>query len=93
MARVAEDEDRRILHDDSLESDLLVLRRVLGSHPFPTNEDRLMAACLARGEPTRLLWRLAALRRTKTYDSLDEVLAEVRDGNVRDVPTNAGRPD
>lgn len=65
---------------DSLVADLAILREVLSAHAFPTSQERLMAACLARGEPARLLWRLAALSRHRTYHSPGEVLSEVRDG-------------
>lgn len=64
--------------DAALDADLADLRRVLADHPFPTQQDDLIAACLGRHEPARLCCRLSKLARTRTYGSLDEVLADVR---------------
>ncbi|MBR7744294.1 hypothetical protein KC207_13450 [Phycicoccus sp. BSK3Z-2] len=63
--------------DPRLADDLTDLRRALADHPFPTLQDDLIAACLSRGEPSRLACRLSRLSRTRVYTSLDEVCAEI----------------
>ena len=65
--------------DPQLVADLDDLRRALGDHPFPTQQDDLIASCIAHSEPARLAGRLALLSRTHTYTSLDEVCAHVED--------------
>ncbi len=61
----------------AVEHDLNDLRQVLSGHPFPTDQDHLLARCVARRSPARLMWRLSYLSRTHSYSSLDEVCTEV----------------
>lgn len=63
--------------DATLTTDLADLRRALQDHPFPTTQDDLIAACLARHEPTRLACRLSRLPRERRYATLDELLVDV----------------
>ena len=63
--------------DPRLGDDLADLRTALADQPFPTRQDDLIAACLSRGEPSRLACRLARLSRTRVYLSIDEVCAEI----------------
>ncbi len=63
--------------DPTIEQDLAGLRTALASHPFPTRQDDLIAACLGRGEPARLCCRLSTLDHDAVYGSLDEVLDAV----------------
>ena len=63
-----------------LEDDLATLRDVLATHPFPAQQDDLLAALIARHEPVRLAWRLSTLSRTRTYLSLDDLCADLRAG-------------
>lgn len=66
--------------DPTLERDLDDLRRAFADHPFPTRQDDLIAACLGRHEPTRLACRLSRISRTREYQDIDEVLADVAAG-------------
>ncbi|MFQ6170858.1 hypothetical protein ACK8HX_04565 [Oryzobacter sp. R7] len=61
-----------------LESDLAALRAALADHPFPTQQDDLLAHLLGGRRPVRLACRVAALSRTRSYASVDEVCAEIR---------------
>lgn len=61
----------------TIEQDLAGLRIALASHPFPTRQDDLIAACLGRGEPARLCCRLSTLDHDAVYENLDEVLDAV----------------
>lgn len=67
-------------HDDvdaSLLRDLDDLRRALEAHVFPGSQDDLIAGCLGRGVPARVVSRLAGLARERIYASPEEVLADV----------------
>ena len=63
--------------DGSVESDLRELRAVLTPQSFPTDQDHLLARCVAGRTPSRLLRRLACLNRGRAYASIDEVCREV----------------
>ncbi len=63
--------------DGSVEADLRDLRVVLSPRSFPTDQDHLIACCLARRVPSRLLRRLGCLNQARTYASVDEVCTEV----------------
>ncbi|PKW26989.1 DUF2795 domain-containing protein [Phycicoccus duodecadis] len=63
--------------DVALAADLADLRHALQDHPFPASQDDLIAACLARHEPTRLACRLSRLPRERRYATLDELLDDV----------------
>lgn len=60
-----------------LDADLAELRVRLARLPFPATQDDTLALLVARQAPSRLLWRVAALSRTRTYRSLDEVCAAI----------------
>ena len=70
--------------------DLAHLRAVLARHPFPTGQDDLLALLVARHEPSRLLWRVAALSRTRAYASADEVCDAIASATTR-MPPPPGR--
>jgi len=75
----------------AVEADLSDLRLALAAHPFPSDQDHLIAGCVARRTPSRLLWRLACLSRTRTYLTLDDVCDEVcRAAGVLDGPAPSG---
>ncbi len=63
--------------DADLAEDLAALRDALSSHPFPTRQDDLIAACLGRQTPVRLCSRLSTLSHTTLYATVDEVLDDV----------------
>ncbi len=63
--------------DEALEQDLADLRAALATHPFPTRQDDLIAACLGRGAPVRLCSRLSTLSHSTVYLTVDDVLADV----------------
>ncbi len=77
----------------SVAADLADLRATLAHQRFPTDQDRLIATCLSRRAPSRLLWRLASLDRNRRYDSLEQVCAEVTSfARVHGVPPTVGQP-
>ncbi|MBM6406128.1 DUF2795 domain-containing protein [Phycicoccus sp. CSK15P-2] len=71
--------------DPTLRGDLAALCLALADHPFPTHQDELIAGCISRNDPSRLVRRLAGLSRTRTYDSVDAVLADVEAGAAQDL--------
>ena len=74
-----------------LEHDLAELRAALARHPFPTNQDDVLALLVARHEPSRLLWRAAALDRSRSYASADEVCDEITGATNSGMPPPPGR--
>lgn len=60
-----------------LDADLAELRVRLVRLPFPATQDDTLALLVAGRAPSRLLWRVAALSRTRSYRSLDEVCAAI----------------
>ena len=74
-----------------LDADLADLRAVLARHPFPTGQDDVLALLAARHEPSRLLWRVAALDRTRAYYSADEVCDEIAGSARTRMPPPPGR--
>ena len=60
-----------------LDVDLAELRVRLARLPFPATQDDTLALLVARRAPSRLLWRVAALSRTCSYRSIDEVCAAI----------------
>ena len=77
--------------DIGLDTDLAELRVALSRHPFPTSQDDILALLVARGEPSRLLWRTAALSRSRDYQSVDEVCEEIALGVGPGMPPPPGR--
>jgi hypothetical protein len=77
MTMVEPDAVTGAIVDDALAGDVEELRRALAGHPFPAQQDDLIAALLGRHEPARLSCRLSTLSRTAVYASLDDVLAAV----------------
>jgi hypothetical protein len=74
-----------------LDGDLADLRAVLAGHPFPTSQDDILALLVARHEPSRLLWRAAALSRARDYLSADEVCEEITLASGPGMPPPPGR--
>ena len=75
-----------------LDADLAALRAVLARHPFPTRQDDVLALLVARRESSRLLWRAAALHRTRSYASAAEVCDEIaRAATTTRMPPPPGR--
>jgi len=74
-----------------LDIDLAELRSVLARHPFPANQDDILAVLVARRERSRLLWRAAALDRSRAYSSADEVCDEIARSTASGMPPLPGR--
>jgi hypothetical protein len=74
-----------------LEHDLGELRAALAGHSFPTSQDAILALLVARHEPSRLLWRAAALNRSRSYVSADEVCDEITGAVGSGMPPPPGR--
>jgi hypothetical protein len=74
-----------------LDTDLRDLRAALARHPFPATQDDVLALLVARHEPSRLLWRAAALDRTRSYLSVDEVCDEIARSSGLGMPPPPGR--
>jgi hypothetical protein len=74
-----------------LAGDLTDLRASLARHPFPTSQDEILAHLVAGHEPSRLLWRAAALRRTREYYSVDEVCDDIAGSADSGMPPPPGR--
>ena len=77
--------------DVGLDTDLTALRAALARHPFPTGQDDILALLVARHEPSRLLWRAAALSRSRRYHSADEVCEEISLAAGPGMPPPPGR--
>ena len=71
--------------------DLAELRAVLAHHRFPTTQDAILALLVARHEPSRMLWRVAALTRTREYHSVDQVCDEIERSGRDGMPPPPGR--
>lgn len=74
-----------------LDADLAELRAVLARHPFPTTQDDILALLVARHEPSRMLWRVAALSRTRVYHSADAVCGDIAHVADTGMPPPPGR--
>lgn len=74
-----------------LDTDLADLRAALARHPFPATQDDILALLVARHEPSRLLWRAAALERTRRYHSVDEVCRDIAGSSGQRMPPPPGR--
>jgi hypothetical protein len=74
-----------------LESDLTQLRESLGQVRFPAQPDDVLAALLRRRVPSRLLWHVGALPRTRRYHSLDDLCNDVALGAGPGAPPPPGR--
>ena len=74
-----------------LDTDLANLRAVLARHPFPTSQNDILALLVARHEPSRLLWRVAALTGSRAYHSPGEVCAEIARSAAIRMPPPPGR--
>ena len=77
--------------DVGLDTDLNALRAALARHPFPTGQDDILALLVARHEPSRLLWRAAALSRSRRFESADEVCEEIALAAGPGMPPPPGR--
>jgi|GEM_PF-4152025 len=60
-----------------LESDLKQIRESLGQVRFPAQPDDVLAALVRRRAPSRLLWRVGGLPRTRRYHCLDALCTDV----------------
>ena len=74
-----------------LDTDLSRLRALLARHSFPASQDDILALLVARHQPSRLLWRAAALDRTRVYSSLDEVCDDIARSRDPRMPPPPGR--
>ena len=74
-----------------LETDLTQLRESLGQVRFPAQPDDVLAALLRRRAPSRLLWHVGALPRTRHYHSLDDLCDHVALGSGPGAPPAPGR--
>lgn len=63
--------------DVDLDSDLAELRGALTRVLFPAQQDDVLATLVRQQAPSRLLWRVGALSRTRRYHSLDELCGEI----------------
>ncbi len=64
---------------------------MLARHPFPASQDDILAHLVSRQERARLLWRAAALDRSRTYGSIDEVCDEIARFTDAGMPPPPGR--
>lgn len=64
-----------------LEADLTHIRESLGHMRFPAQLDDVLAALMRRRVPSRLLWRVGRLPRTRRYRSLDDLCTDVALGS------------
>jgi hypothetical protein len=82
-----------ILHTagTDLESDLTQIRESLGQVRFPAQPDDVLAALVRRRVPSRLLWRVGGLPRTRRYRCLDDLCSDVARGPGRGAPPPPGR--
>jgi hypothetical protein len=69
-----------------LESDLTQLRESLGQVRFPAQPDDVLAALVRRRAPSRLLWHVGALPRTRRYHSLDDLCSHIALGSGPGAP-------
>ena len=60
-----------------LEADVTQIRAALVRVHFPAQPDDVLAALVRRRAPSRLLWRLGGLPRTRRYHSLDDLCSDV----------------
>jgi hypothetical protein len=74
-----------------LESDLTQLRELLRQVRFPAQPDEVLAALVHRRAPSRLLWHVGALPRTRRYHSLDDLCRQVALGSGQGAPPPPGR--
>ena len=74
-----------------LESDLTQLRESLGQVRFPAQPDDVLAALVRRRAPSRLLWHVGALPRTRRYHCLDDLCTDVARGLGPGAPPPPGR--
>lgn len=74
-----------------LDTDLAQLRAVLARLPFPASQDDILAHLVSRQERARLLWRAAALDRSRTYRTIDEVCDEIAGFADAGMPPPPGR--
>jgi hypothetical protein len=74
-----------------LESELTQLRESLGQVRFPAQPDDVLAALVRRRVPSRLLWRVGGLPRTRRYHCLDDLCDDVARGPGPGAPPPPGR--
>ena len=74
-----------------LESDLTQIRESLGQVRFPAQPDDVLAALVRRRVPSRLLWRVGGLPRTRRYHCLDDLCDDVARGPGPGAPPPPGR--
>ena len=74
-----------------LEADLMQIRESLGQLRFPAQPDDVLATLVQRRAPSRLLWHVGGLPRTRRYHSLDELCEHVALGSGPGAPPPPGR--
>lgn len=74
-----------------LESDLMQIRESVGQVRFPAQPDDVLAALVRRRVPSRLLWRVSGLPRTRRYHRLDDLCTDVARGPGPGAPPPPGR--
>ena len=74
-----------------LEADVTQIRESLGQVRFPAQPDDVLAALVRRRVPSRLLWRVGGLPRTRRYHSLDDLCTDVARGPGPGAPPPPGR--
>jgi Protein of unknown function (DUF2795) len=75
----------------TLEADVTQIRAALGRMRFPAQPDDVLAALVRQRAPSRLLWRVGGLPRTRRYRSLDDLCDHVAGGSSPGAPPPPGR--
>jgi hypothetical protein len=74
-----------------LEADVAQIRGELCRLRFPAQPDDVLATLVRRRAPSRLLWRVGVLPRTRRYDSLDDLCDDFPLGSTAGAPPPPGR--
>jgi Protein of unknown function (DUF2795) len=74
-----------------LEADVAQIRGELCRLAFPARPDDVLATLVRRRAPSRLLWRVGQLPRTRSYDSLDDLCDDFALGSSPGAPPPPGR--
>ena len=74
-----------------LDADVSEIRAALGRLRFPAQLDDVLAALLRRRAPSRLLWRVGVLPRTRRFRTLNDLCDDVAGGPGPGAPPPPGR--